>query len=528
MNEQGMLSIDKIPVRLSLKSLDAQACLNASARNYFSARGKHPTQHPLMHQIGRNPDCQALAICSGDTVLAHCFFHDRTHTATERSTLLHTFMVAPYMRRRGLGSFLFLQMMRHLLQPGLQRFDLKSDFENASALMDLASPLVKQIHDKGGTELEGEDIQRVLREIDDEEPEMIRKVLHSLIILPDFRLRVERKGCHIGAISDSNDFYSGISALEWPAHVAVQSIHPDFHRDLEPKLRQLDLLVLDGKHLVKNMTLLADLERRHPELPVAVVNAPDDLESPSVLWKPDLAGLAMALGFFMEQFKPVPAAGQNKVLKGNLLNLPERGSLAYYRNRHRGQRVFIVASGPSLTDVDASLLDKEITLTINDALRKFPRTRYAAIMDSRKLHELHMELLNVDTAFTLAGNSMGVEIKLLGTEGFSMDAEKGLYSGYTTAYLCLQLALHMGFREIYYLGLDLGNTRQKSHFFGNRPLQDQDRPEVYAKMRQSFERVADTVLDMGVQVYNCSPVSELKCFPFKALEQVLEEPPQGR
>ena len=102
-----------------------------------------------------------------------------------------------------------------------------------------------------------------------------------------------------------------------------------------------------------------------------------------------------------------------------------------------------------------------------------------------------------------------------------LDLEAGIYSGYTTASFALQIAIAMGFREIYFLGLDLGNTAEKSHFFGKRPLQDQDRPQVYAQMRNSFERISGKLREMGLSVYNCSPVSELKCFPFRSLREAV-------
>ena len=142
-------------------------------------------------------------------------------------------------------------------------------------------------------------------------------------------------------------------------------------------------------------------------------------------------------------------------------------------------------------------------------------------MDARKLHELHMALLPVEGLFTLKGNSYGSGINLLGTDGFSEDLEQGIFSGYTTAYFTLQIAIYMGFQEIYYVGLDLGNTAKQSHFFGNRALQDRDRPEVYAKMRHSFEKITPRLKELGVSVYNCSHVSELKCFPFRPISEVL-------
>lgn len=65
MAERQLLTIEKIPLRLSLQYLSAAETLTHSARNFFSSRNRHPMHHPLMHQIGANPDCRALAICEG-------------------------------------------------------------------------------------------------------------------------------------------------------------------------------------------------------------------------------------------------------------------------------------------------------------------------------------------------------------------------------------------------------------------------------------------------------------------------------
>ena len=84
-----------------------------------------------------------------------------------------------------------------------------------------------------------------------------------------------------------------------------------------------------------------------------------------------------------------------------------------------------------------------------------------------------------------------------------------------------KIAIAMGVREIYFLALDLGNTAEKSHFFGKRPLQVQDRPQGYAQMRNSFERISGKRRGMRPAVYNCSPVSELKCFPYRSLREAV-------
>lgn len=528
MPDREVLTIEKIPLHLSLYHLSSSTCLAYSGRHYFSALGRHALRHPLMHQIDHNPDCRALAICADDQPVALCFFHYRVNTPEKKAVILHNFMVAPFMRSRGLGSLLAVYFLDGLIDGQTRQIDVELEFPRPAEGSHFASPIMQELTAAKNYSVGGEDMGMLSARLKQEEKSLSRAILKSLVTHPEFKERMQREQCFIGAVSCSNEFFEQISGLNLPGHAAVQSIHTGFHKDIESKLAPFDLLIVEDTVLEEQPALLDNIARTAPGLQVVVAGEGPMLDHPTVILAAPMKELAQALLPHVDYYDPRNATLDGRAITKNLLHLPERGVLAYFKNRHVEERVFIVASGPSLSDVDPELLRNETTITINDALLMFPGTQYAAVMDSRKLHELHEPLLNVEALFTLAGNSYGVEIELLGTEGFNLELEKGIYSGYTTAYFCLQLALFMGFREICYLGLDLGNTSEKSHFFGSRPLQDRDRPDVYAKMRKSFERVTDTVRQMGARVYNCSPVSELKCFSYKTIEEIQVEPPRPR
>lgn len=528
MPDREVLTIEKIPVHLSLNSLSAATCLAYTGRYYFSSLGKHPSRHPLMHQIGHNPDCQAIGICTDGLPVALCFFHFRLDTTRKKSVILHNFMVAPCLRRRGVGSLLAVHLLDGLIDSEMMELEVEVEFPLPNAPANFASPVLRDLMAGKTFTAAGDGLAMLKSRLKQEEKTLSRNILKSFVTHPGFKNRLLRKECFIGAVSEDNGFFEAVSDLSLPSHVVVQSIHTQFHREIEARVGELDLLLVDASVLKDQPELLGNLARGIPELPVVVAGSDAMPESPAVLVCTPVEGIMTALGPYFAHFDLHSGGTPAATIKRNLLHLPEHRALAYYRNRHEGGRVFIVASGPSLSDVEPERLRNEHTIAINDALLRFPKTRYAAVMDSRKLHELHEPLLEVETLFTLRGNSYGVEIDLLGTEGFNLELENGIYSGYTTAYFSLQIALYMGFRDIYYLGLDLGNTSDKSHFFGSRSLQDRDRPEVYAKMRQSFENIADTVAELGAKVYNCSPVSELKCFPYRSLDDALSESPPSR
>ncbi len=521
MVDQPVLTIERIPVRLDLVDLTAEACLAHAGRSFFSSRVRHPMQHPLMHQIGRNPDCRALAICADGVPLALSFFHFRVNTGERKSAVIHNLMVAPYVRGRGLGSLLVLHLLQFMLSPALRELSIEVEFPLPASGPPFLSALVRELAAGAQWTQRDEPLAALAGRIEQERKALVPPVLRRLITAPDYSKRLERRGCSVAAVSGNNAIFESVGSAPWPEHVAVQFIHQQFHAAIAQKLAPFDMVLLDAAAAGQER-LLGEIVRQHPHLPIVLIGEePAAAPHPSVLASAEPARLPEALSAYLAAYRPGAGQVQGGALKENLLGLPQRGSLDYYRNRHRGKRLFIVASGPSLLDVPTERLRGEITLTVNDALLKFPHSHYAAIMDSRKLHELHLELLEVEGLFTLKGNSYGTEVPLLGTDGFSLDLEQGAFSGYTTAYFALQIAVFMGFREIYYLGLDLGNTARQSHFFGSRALQDRDRPDVYAKMRQSFERVAAKLKEMGVAVYNCSPVSTLKCFPYRSVDDAL-------
>ena len=141
-------------------------------------------------------------------------------------------------------------------------------------------------------------------------------------------------------------------------------------------------------------------------------------------------------------------------------------SIGDYRNLHRGKRLFILASGTSLNDLDLAPLNRRLVMGLNRSALLYPNTRYYCTMDHRLFDEQGPALRQTRCLFTLEGRPFGMPLRLLGATGFSWDLEHGIYSGYTVSYFALQLAVYMGFTKIFYLGLDLKHAAGNTHFFG--------------------------------------------------------------
>ena len=184
-----------------------------------------------------------------------------------------------------------------------------------------------------------------------------------------------------------------------------------------------------------------------------------------------------------------------------------------YKNLHFGKNIFILSSGPSLADLDLSLLKNKIVMGLNRSTQVFPAPYYQCVFDYRLFDLYQGDYEKVRQLFTLEGRPLGVPLKLLGGEGFSFDLEIGIYSGYTISYFALQVAVYMGFKKIFFLGLDLKHEGPKTHFFGQDPQTVNHEQTEFPKMQKMLSFGANTLASSDVEVYNCSPISTLEGFP---------------
>jgi len=144
------------------------------------------------------------------------------------------------------------------------------------------------------------------------------------------------------------------------------------------------------------------------------------------------------------------------------------------KNRHEGQRCFVIGNGPSLMPADLDRLGSEITFASNKIYLAFDQTDWRPTYYYADHHEIIQEDLNiinglpesVTKIFPTRIQYMNIPIKdavyfelvwdvfYPNEPQFSIDALDRLYWGSNVTYSLLQLAFYMGFREIYLLGVD--------------------------------------------------------------------------
>jgi len=169
-------------------------------------------------------------------------------------------------------------------------------------------------------------------------------------------------------------------------------------------------------------------------------------------------------------------------------------SLAPFRMRHRGQRCFVMGNGPSLNRMDLSLLEGETVFACNAAFLLFERVRwrptYYACVDTRVVRDRAADIVRMLNEHPQITAFFPAELQLHDGSGrrfdgrevippgpnrhyfheignreshhvetmFSLDADLHVVQPYTVAVTMLQLAVYMGFSEIYLIGCDTSYT----------------------------------------------------------------------
>lgn len=156
-----------------------------------------------------------------------------------------------------------------------------------------------------------------------------------------------------------------------------------------------------------------------------------------------------------------------------------QADLSSLRDKHKGERCFIIANGPSLKDIDMSLLKDEYTIGCNGIFNSFEKwgyhTTYYLTEDQEQtelrgkeisklkgsikfagLHNAHaFDIFNDITFFHVplrVNSEYYFENNLFAQ--FSKDFASVAHIGGTVTYLMIQLAYHLGFKEVCLIGLD--------------------------------------------------------------------------
>ncbi len=155
--------------------------------------------------------------------------------------------------------------------------------------------------------------------------------------------------------------------------------------------------------------------------------------------------------------------------------------IAQLRNRHKGERCFIIGNGPSLNECDLTLLKNEYTFGVNAIYTNFDKMgfspNYYFVEDIFVAEDRKDEINAFKGPKKFFGNYLRycidpaedvhwVNVRFRYDDykdfpNFSRNLLREAWTGGTVSYLNLQLAYFLGFTEVYLIGFDHSYTIPK-------------------------------------------------------------------
>jgi hypothetical protein len=237
-----------------------------------------------------------------------------------------------------------------------------------------------------------------------------------------------------------------------------------------------------------------------------------------------------------EEFLGRYAGGWAPVMAGQSSDA-DTDELAFFYNRFRGKRCFIIGNGPSLNKIDLALLTNEYCFAVNSFYYTTRETGFRptffVVEDSSVIKENRDEIVGYEAPFKFFPSIYrSLHPKKPGTyffkinrgfyekagpnyaiPRFSTDVSKVAYCGQSVTYINLQLAFFMGFTEVFLVGMDFNYTIPESHKrTGDVLLSDTDDPnhfhkDYFGKGKTWKDPKLDRVLmnyQMADLVYRCA------------------------
>ena len=224
-------------------------------------------------------------------------------------------------------------------------------------------------------------------------------------------------------------------------------------------------------------------------------------------------------------------------------------NLSTLKGIHTGERCFIIGNGPSLKAEDLDRLCDEKTFAFNRIYKIFDKTQWRPTFycsqDERMLKNSLEEIREkIDTPYLFAPiNLKWFEgIDNLSTDfffsmhspadycekpEFSCDIAHQIEWSNTVAYTAIQIAVYMGFKEIYLLGVDHNFSvyqNSKGEIVKDPTAKDyfsedynKDKGQLYLPMLDlstlAFESAREFADAHGIKIYNATRGGKLEVFP---------------
>lgn len=219
-----------------------------------------------------------------------------------------------------------------------------------------------------------------------------------------------------------------------------------------------------------------------------------------------------------------------------------------FKDSFSGERCFIVATGPSLTIDDLNLISNEITFGMNSIVKLYNqitwRPTFYGIQDSLVYEKLENTIKNeyINSTNVFVGSNLAEQFDIPSNyiqfpfdnyyheaerdidkyfAKFSDDASSIVYDGYSITYSLIEIAVYMGFKEIYLLGADCNYPKGEKNHFVESGFVDKNAASNPIRMRVGYKKAKEYADSNGIKIINCTRGGMLEVFPRMSLEEVL-------
>lgn len=217
-----------------------------------------------------------------------------------------------------------------------------------------------------------------------------------------------------------------------------------------------------------------------------------------------------------------------------LASSPSREKLAALRNKHTGQRCFLLGNAPSINELDLGRIDQDFVFLVNrgyllrSRLHKVPEAIMVA--NPHAFAEYGQAILALEWQYLFLSCEIDAgqpidnalwfaqwDYPRLDEGFFQFDGSRPLYHANTVVLSALQLAIWMGFSQIIIAGVDLDFNPNAPHFYKTQGAElDRSRSVSLDKamtMQKGFEQAARAIArNCNTHIYNAGLDSRVECF----------------
>ena len=211
------------------------------------------------------------------------------------------------------------------------------------------------------------------------------------------------------------------------------------------------------------------------------------------------------------------------------------------KNRHKGERCFIIGNGPSLRNTNLSRLNSEVTFGLNRIYLNFNEmgysTTYYVAVNTMVIQQCVEDILALRMPrfatwrarrwLARDPNVVFIDTDYTEPATFSEDISGRVFEGSTVTYVALQLAFHLGFEEVVLVGVDhsfQSAGRPNSTVISQGNDQDHFSPDYFGKgfrwqlpdlnaSERAYSLAKEAFQSDGRQILDATVGGQLEIFP---------------